>query len=66
MLRTAKETGIGNKDMKEANAAVSRLTSPQRENRKRKAYAAFSDEQRATIGQYAAENSNAAAIFQIT
>ena len=31
MLQTAKETGIGNKDTKEANAAVSRLTSPQRD-----------------------------------
>ena len=52
--------------MKEANTAISRLTSPQREYLKRKAYyTAFSDEQRAAIGQCAAENSNAAAIFQI-
>ena len=37
-LSTAKEKGIGAKATKEANAAVSQSTSPQRENRKRKAY----------------------------
>ena len=50
-ITTAKET-----NSKEANAAVSRLTNPQRENRKRKAYTAFSDKQRDAIDQYAAEN----------
>ena len=65
-LPTAKETGISEKATKEANATVSRLTSPQREYLKRKAYyTAFSDEERAAIGQCAAKNSNAAAIFQI-
>ena len=42
-LPTAKETGIGYEGS--ANAAVSRLTSSQREKRKRKAYTAFSEEQ---------------------
>ena len=60
MLPT-KETGISEKATKEANATVSLLTSTQREYLKWKAYyTAFSDEQRAAIGQYAAENSNAA------
>ena len=59
MVLTAKETGISEKATYEANAAVSRLTSLQIENLKWKAYTAFSDEQRAAIGQYAA------AIFQI-
>ena len=65
-LPTAKQTGIGEKAMKEANGAVTRLTSLQRENRKWKACTAFSNEQRAATGQCAAENSSAAAIFQIT
>ena len=52
---------------REVNAAVSRVLTPtqpssQQRSRKRKAYSVFSDEQRATIGQYAAENSNAAAV----
>ena len=66
MLPTAKKTGISEKATEEANTAVSQLTSPQREYLNWKAYyTAFGDEQRAAIGQYAAENSNAAAIFQI-
>ena len=64
-LPTAKETEIGEKATKEVKVAVLQLTGPQRENGKWKAYMAFSDEQRAATGQYAAENSNAAAIFQI-
>ena len=65
-LLTAKKTGISKKATEEANTAVSQLTSPQREYLKWKTYyTAFSDEQRDAIGQCAAENSNAAAIFQI-
>ena len=49
---------------KEANAAVSRLLTLREQStpRKRKVYSVFSDEHRATIGQYAAENGNAAAV----
>ena len=49
---------------REANAAISRVLTPteQSTSHKRKVYSVFSDEQRATIGQYAAENGNAAAV----
>ena len=51
---------------RQVNAALSRVLTPtqpssQQRSRKRKAYSVFSDEQRATIGKYAAENSTAAA-----
>ena len=47
-LSTAKETGISKKAMKEANAAVSQLTSPQRQLflKLRIYYTAFRDERR--------------------
>ena len=61
-LPTANETGIGQAATKEANAAVSRALSEQKQvstsmhseastrARKRKAYTTFSAEQRAAIG----------------
>ena len=62
-LPTAKETGMSEIATREANAAVSRVMTPtQQTSRKRKAYSVFSDEQRATIGKYATENGNAAAV----
>ena len=62
-LPTAKDTGMSEIATREANAAVSRvMTLPQQTSRKRKAYSIFSDEQRATIGKYAAENGNAVAV----
>ena len=62
-LPTAKDTGMSEIATREANAAVSRvMTPPQQTSRKRKAYSIFSDEQRATIGKYAAENGNAVAV----
>ena len=44
--------------------AVSRVLTltEQSTSRKRKVYSVFSDEQRATIGQYAADDGNAAAV----
>ena len=63
-LPTAKDTGMSEAVMREVNEAISRvLTSTEPStSRKRKVYSVFSDEQRATIGQYAAENGNAAAV----
>ena len=63
-LPTANDTGMGETVIREANAAVSRVLTPteQSTSRKRKVYSVFSNEQRATIGQYAAENGNTAAV----
>ena len=50
--------------IREANAAVSRVLTltEQLTSHKRKVYSVFSDEQRATIGQYTAKNGNATAV----
>lgn len=66
-LPTAKDTGLGEATTKEANTAVQRVLEQSMQGgnstgRKRKIYTSFSDEQRAAIGRYAAEHSNAAAV----
>ena len=63
-LPTPKETGIGASATKAANQAVSRVLSPVNEpvKKKRKVYSAFTDQQRAAIGKYAAECGNAVAL----
>ena len=66
-LPSATDTGLGETTTKEANAAVERVLQEQSQptggrTRKRKVYTSFSDEQRAVIGRYAAEHSNAAAV----
>ena len=47
-LPTTKETGISEKAMKEGNAALSRLTNPQKQLflKRKTYYTAFSDEKR--------------------
>ena len=71
-LPSTKDTGIGEAATKEANAAASRVlpekqpqqsssVSGDRPKVKRK-YTSFSTEQRASIGRYAAEHSNSAAV----
>ena len=54
---TAKDMGLSETVTKEANAAVTRLLTlmEQSTSQKQKAYSVFSDEQRATISQYAAK-----------
>ena len=71
-LPSAKDTGIGEAATKEANAAVSRVLSekqPQQSSsvpadrpKVKRKYTSFSAEQRASIGRYAAEHSNSAAV----
>ena len=63
-LPTPKETGIGASATKAANQAVSRVLSPVNEpvKKKQKVYTAFTDQQWAAIGKYAAECGNAAAL----
>ena len=65
-LPTPKETGIGASATKAANQAVSRVLSPVNESvkKKRKVYTAFTDQQRAAIGKYAAECGNAATLHK--
>ena len=59
-LPTVKETGKQRREKLMQLGILSMLQQPR--SRKLKAYSVFSDEQRATIGQYAAENSTAAAM----
>ena len=72
-LPSAKDTRIGEMATKEANAAVSRVLAekqPQQSNsspapgrpKVKRKYTSFSAEQRASIGPYAAEHSNAATV----
>ena len=63
-LPTPKETGIGVSATKAANQVVSCVLSPVNEpiKKKRKVYTAFTDQQQAAIGKYAAECGNAAAL----
>ena len=61
-LPTAKDAGISEVVTRETNAAVSRVLTERPQQRKRKAYTAFTDGQRAAIGRYAAEHSNTAAV----
>ena len=62
----AKDTGLDETTTKEANAAVQRVLTEQPQptggTRTRKLYTYFSDEQRAAIGRYTTEHSNAAAV----
>ena len=60
-LPTAEETALGDTVIQSANAAVLREVQVKRP-RKRKAYTAFTAEQRATIGKYASEHGNTAAV----
>ena len=64
-LPTAKDTGLGKKTTKEANAAIRQVVTEQPQptggTRTRKVYTSFSDEQRAAIGHYVIEHSNAPA-----
>ena len=60
-LSTTEETGLGDTLTQSANAAIIREVQAKRP-RKRKAYTAFTAEQRATIGKYASEHGNAAAV----
>ena len=70
-LPSAKDTEIGENATKEANSAISRVLAEEQQQpgsssgrpqvNKRK-YTSFSAEQRASIGRYAAEHSNAAAV----
>ena len=66
MLPSPSDTGIGVVATKEANEdirkVIDRGASANVVSKKRKAYTAFSDETRADIGRYAAENGNAAAL----
>ena len=72
-LPSAKDTKVGETVTKEANAAVSRVlaekqpssSSPALNHPKgtgKRKYTSFSAEQRASIGRYAAEHSNAATV----
>lgn len=62
-LPTANETALGDTVTKSANAAV--LCEMQaKPPRKRKAYTAFTAEQRATTVKYASEHGNAAAVMK--
>ena len=60
-LPTAEDTTLGDTVTQSANAAVLREVQAERP-RKRKAYTVFTAEQRATIGKYASEHRNAAAV----
>ena len=60
-LPTAEETTLSDTVTQSANAAVLHEVQVKRP-RKRKAYTAFTAEQRATIGKYAFEHGNAAAV----
>ena len=60
-LPTAENTTLGDTVTQSANAAVLREVQAERP-RKRKAYTVFTAEQRATIGKYASEHGNAAAV----
>ena len=66
MLPSLSDTGIRVVATKEANEAVRKVidrgASTNAVSKKCKAYTAFSDETRADIGRYAAENRNAAAL----
>ena len=62
---TAEETTLSDTVTQSANAAVLREVQVKRP-RKHKAYTAFTAEQRATIGEYASEHGNAAAIRDFT
>ena len=61
LLPSKESTGIGEAATKEANAAIQRVLESEREGRKRK-YQHYTPEQRAKIGRFAAENTNAAAV----
>ena len=65
-LPTAKDTEIGELATKEANAAVSKVlqeaAQPQSTVSHKRKHTVFSPEQRAVIGQYAAEHSNIATV----
>ena len=60
-LPTTKETALGDTVTQSANTAVLREVQAKRPG-KRKTYTAFTTEQRATIGKYASEHGNAAAV----
>ena len=60
-LPTAEDTTLCDTVTQSANAAVLREVQAERP-RKRKAYTVFTAEQRATIGKYASEHGNAAAV----
>ena len=60
-LPTAKETALGDTVTQSANATVLREVQAERP-RKHKPYTVFTAEQRATIGKYASEHGNAAAV----
>jgi len=60
-LPTAEETALGNTVTQSANAAVLREVQAE-PPRKHKPYTVFTAEQRATIGKYASEHGNAAAV----
>ena len=61
VLPSKESTGISEAATKEANAAVKEVLEEKRQPKKRK-YQQFTPEQRAKIGKYAAENSNASAV----
>ena len=62
-LPTPEETGLTEKATREANQAVAAVLQGSTNTTSRKrSYLVFSDEQRATIGQYAAVNGNAAVV----
>lgn len=62
-LPTAQDAGISESYTAGANDAVERqLSEDKQRGKKRKRYTVFSDEQRAEIGKYAAENGNKAAL----
>ena len=64
-LLTLEEMGIGVLAKKEANKAMQCVLdeqSSQQPSSKRRKYTTFSDEQRAKVGKYAAENGNTAAL----
>ena len=60
VLPSKESTGISEAATKEANAAVKEVLEEKRQPKKRK-YQQFTPEQRANIGKYAADNSNASA-----
>ena len=69
-LPTPQDTGLGKRATESANTAVQSAMETCSSSKKRKSYIAFSDEMRAAIERYAAENCNAAALrvfrFEIT
>ena len=60
-LPTAEETALGDTVTQSANGTVLREVQAE-QPRKRKPYTSFTAEQRATIGKYASEHGNAAAV----